>query len=88
MYKYCVKKVSRYQCQYMLRYGWGGPDNLQLLQRLFVGTPSVEAFGEAFRLLVLEREEELARTIGLLDSHVLDVHLKAQKTNSIVVVVQ
>lgn len=57
----------------VLRGGWSH----LLLQWLFVVAPSVEAFGEAFRFLVLQREEELARTIGLLDSHMLDVHLKA-----------
>jgi hypothetical protein len=37
--------------------------------------PAVEAFREATRLLVLEREEQLSWAIGLLDSHVLNVNL-------------
>lgn len=56
---------------------------LTLLQGLLVGSPAMEALGEAFRLLVLQREEELTRPIWLLDSHVLNVHLECNRANKI-----
>lgn len=38
--------------------------------------PAVEALGESLGLLVLEREEQLARPLGLHGLHVLDVYLR------------
>lgn len=37
--------------------------------------PAMEALGEPARLFVLERQEQLARVVGLQGLHVLDVYL-------------
>lgn len=47
----------------------------ELLRRSFVRAPPVEALDESLRFLVLERQEQLARPLRLLDAHVLDVDL-------------
>lgn len=80
LYKYYVKRLYYVAISVpVLRGCW----SRLLLQGLFVVAPSVEAFCEAFRFLVLQREEELARTIGLLDSHMLDVNLKANTQSNV-----
>lgn len=43
--------------------------------------PAVEALRESTRLFVLERKEEFSLTLGLFDSHVLDVDLKHKMIN-------
>lgn len=43
--------------------------------------PAVEALRESTRLFVLERKEEFSLTLGLFDSHVLDVDLKNKMIN-------
>lgn len=53
-------------------------ENSKVLHDDLVGCPSVEALGEATRLLVLEGEEELSLAFGLFDSHVLDVDLEVK----------
>jgi hypothetical protein len=51
---------------------------VKILHDGFVVCPAVEALGEATRLLVLEGEEELSGTFGLLDTDVLDVDLERE----------
>lgn len=88
VYKQCKRRHDRTIGN---NYGKGvGIDSPQpisriLFQGLLVSAPAMEAFCKSLRLLVLEGKEEFARSIRLLDPHVLNVHLKRIKLHFIAI---